>query len=159
MWCCLTLISTPPRRRSRGAFTTTRAKPAMRARACWRTPRSARPSSRRSPRRRRRRYRSAIPSTPAPNSARWSRNVRWGGLSYIELGVAEGARVAHGGKRALAETGGFYIEPTILDGATNAMRIAQEEDIRPHRRRHSVRDGGGGCAARQRHDLRPRGGG
>ncbi len=48
-------------------------------------------------------------------------------LSYIELGVAEGARVAHGGKRALAETGGFYVEPTILDGVTNAMRIAQEE--------------------------------
>ena len=52
-------------------------------------------------------------------------------LSYIELGVAEGARVAHGGKRALAETGGFYIEPTILDGATNAMRIAQEEIFGP----------------------------
>jgi len=52
-------------------------------------------------------------------------------LSYIELGVAEGARVAHGGKRALAETGGFYVEPTILDGATNAMRIAQEEIFGP----------------------------
>ncbi len=52
-------------------------------------------------------------------------------LSYIELGIKEGARVAHGGKRALAETGGFYIEPTILDGATNAMRIAQEEIFGP----------------------------
>ena len=52
-------------------------------------------------------------------------------LSYIELGVKEGARVAHGGRRALAETGGFYIEPTILDGATNAMRIAQEEIFGP----------------------------
>jgi gamma-glutamyl-gamma-aminobutyraldehyde dehydrogenase len=52
-------------------------------------------------------------------------------LGYIELGVKEGARVAHGGRRALAGTGGFYIEPTILDGAANAMRIAQEEIFGP----------------------------
>ncbi len=52
-------------------------------------------------------------------------------LGYIELGVQEGARIAHGGKRALAETGGFYVEPTILDGASNAMRIAQEEIFGP----------------------------
>ncbi len=52
-------------------------------------------------------------------------------LGYIELGVKEGARVAHGGRRALAETGGFYVEPTILDGATNSMRIAQEEIFGP----------------------------
>ncbi len=52
-------------------------------------------------------------------------------LGYIELGVQEGARIAHGGKRALAETGGFYVEPTILDGATNSMRIAQEEIFGP----------------------------
>ncbi len=52
-------------------------------------------------------------------------------LGYIELGVKEGARIAHGGKRALAETGGFYVEPTILDGAANGMRIAQEEIFGP----------------------------
>ena len=52
-------------------------------------------------------------------------------LGYIELGVQEGARIAHGGKRALAETGGFYVEPTILDGATNSIRIAQEEIFGP----------------------------
>ncbi|RBP18171.1 gamma-glutamyl-gamma-aminobutyraldehyde dehydrogenase [Roseiarcus fermentans] len=52
-------------------------------------------------------------------------------LGYIELGVKEGARIAHGGARALAETGGFYIEPTILDGAVNSMRIAQEEIFGP----------------------------
>jgi gamma-glutamyl-gamma-aminobutyraldehyde dehydrogenase len=52
-------------------------------------------------------------------------------LGYIELGVKEGARIAHGGKRALAETGGFYVEPTILDGASNSMRIAQEEIFGP----------------------------
>ena len=52
-------------------------------------------------------------------------------LGYIELGVKEGARLAHGGKRAMAETGGFYVEPTILDGATNDMRVAQEEIFGP----------------------------
>ncbi len=52
-------------------------------------------------------------------------------LGYIDLGVKEGARIAHGGKRALAGTGGFYVEPTILDGASNSMRIAQEEIFGP----------------------------
>jgi gamma-glutamyl-gamma-aminobutyraldehyde dehydrogenase len=52
-------------------------------------------------------------------------------LDYIDLGVKEGAQIAHGGKRALAETGGFYVEPTILDGASNSMRIAQEEIFGP----------------------------
>ena len=52
-------------------------------------------------------------------------------LGYIELGVKEGARIAHGGKRALVETGGFYVEPTILDAARNDMRIAQEEIFGP----------------------------
>jgi gamma-glutamyl-gamma-aminobutyraldehyde dehydrogenase len=52
-------------------------------------------------------------------------------LGYVDLGVKEGARIAHGGRRAFAETGGFYVEPTILDGANNAMRIAQEEIFGP----------------------------
>jgi gamma-glutamyl-gamma-aminobutyraldehyde dehydrogenase len=52
-------------------------------------------------------------------------------LGYIELGQREGAKVALGGKRALVETGGFYIEPTILDDARNDMRIAQEEIFGP----------------------------
>ena len=52
-------------------------------------------------------------------------------LGYIELGQKEGAKVALGGKRALVETGGFYIEPTILDDARNDMRIAQEEIFGP----------------------------
>jgi len=52
-------------------------------------------------------------------------------LGYISLGVKEGARIAHGGKGALAETSGFYVEPTILDGASNAMRVAHEEIFGP----------------------------
>jgi gamma-glutamyl-gamma-aminobutyraldehyde dehydrogenase len=52
-------------------------------------------------------------------------------LGYIDIGVKEGARIAHGGKRVMQETGGYYIEPTILDDARNDMRIAQEEIFGP----------------------------
>jgi gamma-glutamyl-gamma-aminobutyraldehyde dehydrogenase len=52
-------------------------------------------------------------------------------LSYIALGEKEGAKIAFGGKRALAETGGFYVEPTVLDDARNDMRVAQEEIFGP----------------------------
>jgi gamma-glutamyl-gamma-aminobutyraldehyde dehydrogenase len=52
-------------------------------------------------------------------------------LGYIELGVKEGAKIALGGHQALTESGGFYIEPTILDEARNDMRIAQEEIFGP----------------------------
>ncbi len=37
-------------------------------------------------------------------------------LGYIDSGVAEGARVALGGRQALTETGGYYVEATVLDG-------------------------------------------
>jgi 4-(gamma-glutamylamino)butanal dehydrogenase len=52
-------------------------------------------------------------------------------LSYIDLGQREGAKIAFGGRRVMAETGGFYVEPTILDEARNEMRIAQEEIFGP----------------------------
>jgi 4-(gamma-glutamylamino)butanal dehydrogenase len=52
-------------------------------------------------------------------------------LGYVALGEREGAKIALGGRQALAETGGFYIEPTILDEARNDMRIAQEEIFGP----------------------------
>jgi 4-(gamma-glutamylamino)butanal dehydrogenase len=52
-------------------------------------------------------------------------------LDYIALGQKEGARLALGGARIMAETGGFYLEPTILDEAKNDMRIAQEEIFGP----------------------------
>jgi gamma-glutamyl-gamma-aminobutyraldehyde dehydrogenase len=52
-------------------------------------------------------------------------------LAYIELGVREGASIALGGKRTMQETGGYYVEPTILDDARNDMRIAQEEIFGP----------------------------
>jgi len=52
-------------------------------------------------------------------------------LSYIEAGHADGAKLVAGGKRTLEETGGTYVEPTIFDGVTNAMKIAQEEIFGP----------------------------
>jgi acyl-CoA reductase-like NAD-dependent aldehyde dehydrogenase len=52
-------------------------------------------------------------------------------LGYIEAGSKQGARLAFGGKRARAETGGYYIEPTVFDGVKTGMKIAQEEIFGP----------------------------
>src|SRR3546814_13276854 len=52
-------------------------------------------------------------------------------LSYIEAGHSDGANLVAGGKRILEETGGTYVEPTIFDGVSNAMKIAQEEIFGP----------------------------
>ncbi|NJC72268.1 aldehyde dehydrogenase family protein [Planosporangium thailandense] len=54
-------------------------------------------------------------------------------LSYLDIGVAEGAKVLTGGRRAdlggeLA--GGYYVQPTIFEGG-NHMRIFQEEIFGP----------------------------
>lgn len=52
-------------------------------------------------------------------------------LSYIEAGHADGAKLLVGGKQVLEETGGTYVQPTIFDGVSNAMKIAQEEIFGP----------------------------
>lgn len=52
-------------------------------------------------------------------------------LSYIDSGHSDGATLVAGGKRILEETGGTYVEPTIFDGVSNAMRIAKEEIFGP----------------------------
>ncbi|MEL7938873.1 aldehyde dehydrogenase [Pseudomonas delhiensis] len=52
-------------------------------------------------------------------------------LGYIQAGHDDGAKLVAGGKRTLEETGGTYVEPTIFDGVTNAMRIAREEIFGP----------------------------
>ncbi len=54
-------------------------------------------------------------------------------LSYIELGVDEGAKLLCGGNR-LVENGlgnGFFVEPTILEAANPSLRIVQEEIFGP----------------------------
>lgn len=50
---------------------------------------------------------------------------------YIEIGKSEGAKLAFGGDRLTRETPGFYIQPALFVGATNQMRIAQEEIFGP----------------------------
>jgi acyl-CoA reductase-like NAD-dependent aldehyde dehydrogenase len=52
-------------------------------------------------------------------------------LNYIEVGQAEGANVCLGGKQAMPETGGYYVESTILENVHNNMRVAQEEIFGP----------------------------
>jgi acyl-CoA reductase-like NAD-dependent aldehyde dehydrogenase len=51
-------------------------------------------------------------------------------LGYVDIGRAEGAEIAAGGNRTREETGGFYVEPTVL--RTDAsMRVAREEIFGP----------------------------
>jgi len=54
-------------------------------------------------------------------------------LSYVEIGKAEGARVACGGQRVDLGgdlSGGYYVAPTVFEG-DNSMRIFQEEIFGP----------------------------
>ena len=52
-------------------------------------------------------------------------------MDYIDAGKSCGARLHLGGARARAESGGYYVEPTIFDGVDNSMKIAQEEIFGP----------------------------
>ena len=52
-------------------------------------------------------------------------------LGYIEKGKAEGAKLSMGGVQAHAESGGFYIEPTVFENVDAKMTIAQEEIFGP----------------------------
>ena len=51
--------------------------------------------------------------------------------SYIELATAEGATVVEGTPWADAPAGGNFVAPVLFTGATNDMRIAQEEIFGP----------------------------
>ncbi|NIP98827.1 MAG: aldehyde dehydrogenase family protein, partial [Akkermansiaceae bacterium] len=51
-------------------------------------------------------------------------------MSYIEKGKADGAKLILGGE-ALEEGSGCFIPPTIFDGVTNQMTIAEEEIFGP----------------------------
>jgi 4-guanidinobutyraldehyde dehydrogenase / NAD-dependent aldehyde dehydrogenase len=52
-------------------------------------------------------------------------------LGYIDSGREQGATVRLGGRRALEESGGYFVEPTIFDAVSNEMRIAREEIFGP----------------------------
>jgi aldehyde dehydrogenase (NAD+) len=50
---------------------------------------------------------------------------------YIASGLAQGARIAVGGKRPAALTRGWFVEPTIFINVDPSMNIAQEEIFGP----------------------------
>ncbi|HEY5972415.1 MAG TPA: aldehyde dehydrogenase [Pseudoxanthomonas sp.] len=52
-------------------------------------------------------------------------------LGYIEKGVAEGAKLVLGGKRAEIVSGGCYIEPTVFDDVAHEHTISREEIFGP----------------------------
>ncbi len=52
-------------------------------------------------------------------------------LDYLEIGSKEGADLAFGGARLERDTDGYYLEPALLVGTTNDMRINREEIFGP----------------------------
>jgi betaine-aldehyde dehydrogenase len=52
-------------------------------------------------------------------------------LGYLDLAAEEGATTAVGGGRPAGLPKGYFVEPTVLTGVTNDMRIAQEEIFGP----------------------------
>jgi 4-guanidinobutyraldehyde dehydrogenase/NAD-dependent aldehyde dehydrogenase len=52
-------------------------------------------------------------------------------MGYIEQGKQAGARLLFGGAAARAESGGFYVAPTLFDRVDSSMSIASEEIFGP----------------------------
>ncbi|RNB90506.1 aldehyde dehydrogenase [Brevibacillus fluminis] len=50
---------------------------------------------------------------------------------YVQIGLAEGAKLAAGGKRVAGMDKGNFYEPTVFYEVDNSMRIAQEEIFGP----------------------------
>lgn len=52
--------------------------------------------------------------------------------SYIDIGLREGANLAAGGGLEIdGQQNGFFVQPTVLSGVHNNMRVAQEEIFGP----------------------------
>ena len=52
-------------------------------------------------------------------------------LGFVEMAREDGAQVALGGERILQETGGYYMEPTILTDVAPDHRVARQEVFGP----------------------------
>lgn len=52
-------------------------------------------------------------------------------LSHVERARSDGARVVTGGRQVLSDTGGWFVEPTVIDEVTPQMAIAREEVFGP----------------------------
>ncbi len=63
---------------------------------------------------------------PAVDEKQWQTD-----LEYIEVAKGEGARLVTGGKRPAHLEQGYFVEPTIFDNVTPAMRIFKEEVFGP----------------------------
>ncbi len=50
---------------------------------------------------------------------------------YVDIARSEGAELVAGGSRPVDIDGGYFFRPTVLDGVTPGMRIAQEEVFGP----------------------------
>lgn len=54
-----------------------------------------------------------------------------GNLGFVADAMREGGEVVTGGRRALAETGGYYMEPTVVTGVQAPHRLFREEVFGP----------------------------
>lgn len=63
-----------------------------------------------------------------------------GVLAHIEGAVCDGAKLMTGGNRALVNTGGFFVAPTVFDRVEAAARIAREEVFGPVLTIHEISD-------------------
>jgi len=52
-------------------------------------------------------------------------------MGYIEAGRAEGAEVVTGGEAALADSGGYFVAPTLFSTTSDELRISREEIFGP----------------------------
>ena len=52
-------------------------------------------------------------------------------LGYVSQAASDGATVVFGGSRILTETGGWFVQPTILDNVSPDMAVAREEIFGP----------------------------
>jgi len=52
-------------------------------------------------------------------------------LEFVETAVAEGGQVATGGQRVLQNTGGYFMQPTIVTGVTPEATLTQKEVFGP----------------------------
>jgi betaine-aldehyde dehydrogenase len=80
------------------------------------------------------RYRPGLPTDPSTTmGAIVSKAQHEKILSYIALGKAEGATLAHGGRvpRDDALARGWFVEPTVFTGVRQSMRLANEEIFGP----------------------------
>lgn len=72
------------------------------------------------------------PLDPATEIGPLVSRAQWTSVNgYVELGIKEGCTLVTGGARPEGLADGAYFAPTILGGADNAMRVAQEEIFGP----------------------------